>query len=118
MLRSAPTARKERVGDEGTMPTSRPFAEDVAASRLGRLGRIQEMGAIFGAIGSISQAELREMGDRLSHRGAVATWKEVAPTVFLGRTAREKGRIHVKGALSAVIDLSGAAPQGVTEDDV
>jgi asparagine synthase (glutamine-hydrolysing) len=76
------------------------------------------MGAIFGAIGTISPAELRDMGDRLSHRGVVAMWREVAPTVFLGCTGREKGRIHVKGGLSAVIDLSDAAPKGLTQDDV
>src|SRR3954462_14941393 len=76
------------------------------------------MGAIFGAIGSISRAELGEMGNRLSHRGAVAMWREVAPTVFLGCTGREQGRIHTRGHLSAVIDLSDAAPKGLTEEEV
>ena len=58
------------------------------------------------------------MAERLAHRGPVAVWKEVAPTVFLGRTGREPGRIYAKGGLSAVIDLSDAAPKGLTEDEV
>jgi asparagine synthase (glutamine-hydrolysing) len=76
------------------------------------------MGAIFGAIGRVSAAELREMGARLAHRGPVAGWDEVAPHVFLGWVALHEGRVHTRDAWSAVIDLSRAATQGVTEDEV
>lgn len=76
------------------------------------------MGAIFGGIGSLSPAELAEMGNRLAHRGPVATWHEVAPQVFLGRTAQGPGKVHVRSGISAVIDLSAAAPGHVCEEEV
>jgi asparagine synthase (glutamine-hydrolysing) len=73
------------------------------------------MGAIFGAVGSVSPEELQEMGRRLAHRGPVATWHEVAPRVYLGHAGKESGQIHSHGGLSAVIDLSTAASHSISE---
>jgi asparagine synthase (glutamine-hydrolysing) len=76
------------------------------------------MGAIFGGVGGLSPAELQEMGNRLAHRGPVATWAEVAPKVYLGHAGTQSGRVHVRNGVSAVIDLSTSAPKSITEEEV
>src|SRR5688572_25793044 len=62
------------------------------------------MAAVFGVIGEVSPAELDEMGRRLAHRGAAATWEEVSPGVYLGQVARAALPVAQIGGTRIVID--------------
>lgn len=66
------------------------------------------MTAIFGVVGQVSSAELDAMGERLSHRGAVARWWNPARDVYLGCTGSGAGDMHERHGLFGVVDLSAA----------
>jgi asparagine synthase (glutamine-hydrolysing) len=70
------------------------------------------MTAVFGVVGSVSPGELDEMGRRLAHRGAAATWKEVAANVYLGQVAATAGAPYVNSRLSVVVDASDTLAHG------
>jgi asparagine synthase (glutamine-hydrolysing) len=70
------------------------------------------MTAVFGVVGTVPAGELDEMGRRLAHRGAAATWKEVAANVYLGQVAATGRAPHVHSRTSLVIDASDALAHG------
>jgi asparagine synthase (glutamine-hydrolysing) len=76
------------------------------------------MSAIFGVVGAVSPADLKAMGERLAHRGAVASCEEVAPGVHLGLVEREPRSIVSQNGLAAVIDLSPALDRDAAEGEL
>lgn len=62
------------------------------------------MTAVYGVVGAVTPAELDEMGRRLSHRGAHASWCEVAPNVHLGCAAREPSTLVQHGPWHSIVD--------------
>ncbi len=73
------------------------------------------MGAIFGVVGAVSPSHLDEMGRRLAHRGAAATWSEVAKGVYLGQVAETRRAPQSEKSLSFVIDASHSLEHGSYE---
>lgn len=73
------------------------------------------MSAVFGVVGSVTAAELDEMGRRLVHRGGEATWAQIAEGVYLGQVATTKLAPHRVSALSLVVDASQTLTHGSRE---
>lgn len=73
------------------------------------------MSAVFGVVGSVTAAELDEMGRRLVHRGGEATWAQVAEGVYLGQVATTQLAPHRVSALSLVVDASQTLTHGSRE---
>ena len=76
------------------------------------------MTAIFGVVGNVTSLEMDAMGERLTHRGAVAQWWTPAPKVYLGCNATSPGLLHEHDGLFTVVDLSSAAAPRVDEHKV
>lgn len=76
------------------------------------------MSAIFGVLGHASPAELKAMGERLAHRGAVATCDEVAPGVHLGVVGDGSQSICSRDGIAAVIDLSPLSERETAEPSI
>ncbi|MFL6549344.1 MAG: asparagine synthase-related protein, partial [Povalibacter sp.] len=66
------------------------------------------MGAIFGVMGSVSGAELDEMGRRLVHRGEHVTWHQVANCVYLGQVAAKRLSPFFDSRFAMAIDAADA----------
>jgi asparagine synthase (glutamine-hydrolysing) len=62
------------------------------------------MGAVYGLLGEADLAEVRAIGERLSHRGAYGEAWSLAPTVHLGVRG---GREAVEGQVEGVIAFDG-----------
>lgn len=70
------------------------------------------MAAIFGVVGSISPAELDEMGRRLCHRGWHVVWAEIDRNVFMGVASN---RLSVHPSLVIIDDSRAHLPRTTSE---
>lgn len=70
------------------------------------------MSAVFGLVGSVTPAELDEMGQRLAHRGSHATWRRVAEGVYLGQVSGVSCTPNARSNLSMVIDAPESLVSG------
>jgi asparagine synthase (glutamine-hydrolysing) len=66
------------------------------------------MAAVFGVVGSVSGAELDEMGRRLQHRGEHAVWHQVANSVYIGQVSSAQRSPYLDSRFSLAIDAPDA----------